>query len=157
MLERLHAAIKPEDRVTLVSAIGQVGGKDALEALRRATTESVTTVQAAALSALAEWPTDEPMGDLLRVARSSSDATQRAVALRGYLRMAAGSDKRSPAEAFALYRDVAAIATRTEEKRLALAGLTKIPSLEALQYAVGLTSDKSVRPEAELAAAEIGR
>ena len=157
LLERLHGALKPADRVTLVRAIGQVGGKGALEALRRATTEPVPAIQAAALSALAEWPTDEPMGDLLRVARSSSDSTQRAVALRGYLRMAAGSDQRSPAEEFALYKEVAAIATRPEEKRLTLAGLTRIPSLDALQYAVSLTADKAVRPEAELAVAEIGR
>src|SRR5262249_35502414 len=83
--------------------------------------------------------------------------TQRAIALRAYLRMVASNDQRSPAEAFALYKDVAAIATRPEEKRLALAGLTKIPSLDALQYPAGLTSDNGVRPEAELAVVEIGR
>ena len=157
LIERLVSAAKPADRVILVGAVGQVGGPGALEALRKASADPSPEVRLASLSALAEWPTDEPMGDLLRVARTTTDARVRTIALRGYLRMAAGGEQRSPAEALALFKDVGRIATRPEEKRLILAGLSKVPSLESLQFAVAMSGDKEVRPESELAVTEIAR
>jgi hypothetical protein len=71
--------------------------------------------------------------------------------------MAAGGEQRSPAEAFALFKDVSAIATRPEERRVALAGLAHVPSVEALDYAATLTKESEVRAEAELAVVEIAK
>jgi HEAT repeat protein len=157
LVDRFAGATRTEDRVSLLTAIGQVGGPGALELLRRSAADASAPVRLAALSALAEWPTDEPMNDLLRAARTSQDPGQRAIALRGYLRMAASGEQRSPTQALALFKDADAIAVRPEEKRLMLAGVARVPSLEALQYAIKLSGDKAVRPEAELAIVEIAR
>lgn len=157
LLEKLALAGRPEDRAALVTAIGQIGGAGSLDALRKASADPSAVVRTAALSALAEWPTDEPMPDLLRKARSTQDPGQRAIALRGYLRMVSNNEQRTPAQAMALFNDAAPLATRPEEKRLILAGLTKIPSLDALDSAVALRGDKDVREEAELAIVEIAK
>ena len=97
------------------------------------------------------------MGELLKIARSTSSQTDRAIALRGYLRMATLSDKRGPQQTLALYREAAAVSSGPEEKRLILAGLGKVRSLGALEYAASMLSDASVRGEAELAVVEIAR
>ncbi len=157
LLDRLGLATSPADRLALVMVIGQVGGQRAFTALRRATGDPASGVRLAALSALAEWPTDEPMPDLLRIARAAQDASQRALALRGYLRMAGSSELRTPDEAFGLIDQVRSIAVRPEEKRLILAGLSRFPSLKAIEYAESLVHDPDVGSEAELAVVEIGR
>ena len=152
-----QAKKKTEDRVSLITAIGQVGGKGAIEALRQADADGFPGVQLAALSALSEWPTEEPMGDLLRIARTTQEPGRRGLALRGYLRMVGNNEQRAPSEAFGMFMQVKSVAIRPEEMRIILAGLAKIPSAEALAYAKSLTADPGVRSEAELAVVEIGR
>jgi HEAT repeat protein len=157
LLARLNAATRPSDRVALLTALGQVGGPGALAALRKASAEDPIEVRTAALSLLAEWPTDEPMNDLLRAARSLKEDRPRAIALRGYLRMVGNDEQRKPSATLALYKDAETLTTHPEERRLILSGLSKIPSLQALEYASNLMRDKEVQAEAELALADIGR
>lgn len=155
--KRLNFASKPEDKVALLSALGQMGGPTALNALRKALKDSSPEVSIAALSQLAEWPTDEPMNELLESARGAKEEKQRTIALRGYLRMIGNDEQRSPVMAIALYEKAAALPLHAEEKRLILAGLGKFPCLKALEYASKLALDKEVLAEAELALADIGR
>ncbi|HLJ55061.1 MAG TPA: HEAT repeat domain-containing protein [Chthonomonadaceae bacterium] len=157
LFDRLVQVSKTDDRVALIMTVGMIGGHEALDPLRRAVADNTPAVQAAALSALAEWPTDEPMADLLRIVRTTSDPNRRAVALRGYLRMVGNSDQRTPAEAFRLFMEAKGVASGPEAQRLILAGLAKEASPEALDYAKGLTANAAVRGEAELAVVEIAR
>jgi HEAT repeat protein len=157
LLARLSTASKPADRVALLTIVGQVGGSQALNALRTAVADPDAEVRMTALSVLAEWPTDAPMDALLRTVRAAQEGRERTIALRGYLRMIGVNEQRTPEQALALYREVAALTTHPEEKRLVLAGLAKVRSREALEYASGFLTDGDVRAEAELAVVEIGR
>lgn len=157
ILARLGSATRTADKIDLLTIASDAGGPNALKALRHASAASDPEIQSGALRLLAEWPTDEPMEDLLQRVRASGNQTQRAIALRGYVRMIALNESRSPDQAIALYRGVSAFTKSPDEKRLVLSGLTKVRSLAALEYASGFTSDDAVRAEAELAVTEVGR
>ncbi|MDQ2731806.1 MAG: hypothetical protein M3Y56_09125, partial [Armatimonadota bacterium] len=151
-LDRVTAAA---DKADLLTLLGMVGGPTALDRLRRAASDGPSEVRLAALSQLAEWPTDEPMADLLKAAGAAPDAKLRAVALRGFTGMIGQNEQRSPDETLALYRQAAALSTTTDQKRTILSGLAKAPSLGALEDASGYLKDPALRPEAELAVVAI--
>jgi HEAT repeat protein len=157
ILRRLAHATDTPDRIDLLTIASEVGGPKALGAIRGAFADTEPAVQMSALRLLAEWPTDEPMEDLLKLVRASGDQRQRAIALRGYVHMISLNESRSPDQAITLYRGVSAFTKSSDEKRLVLSGLTKVRSLAALEYASSYLADESVRGEAELAVAVIGR
>lgn len=157
LIARYDLATKPADRADLLAVLSQVGGPSALSALQKAEADSAPEVRATALRLLAEWPTDEPMADLLRAYKSSADAGEKALALRGYIRMIGMNEQRSPDQALALYKESAAGSTGPAEKRLILSGVGKLGSLDALEFARGYLADEAVRPEAELAVVEISK
>jgi HEAT repeat protein len=157
ILQRLSTVSRPADRVDLLSLLGEIGGSGALAALREAVADPALEVQLTALRLLAEWPTDEPMADLLRTVRTTQDEKQRTIALRGYVRLIGINEQRSSEDALALYREAASLARSPEEKRMILSGLAKLRSPAALDYASSFLADEAVRAEAELAVVEIGR
>jgi len=157
ILARLSMATNPVVKGQLLSILGQIGGEKALVALRAGLADSSPDVKLVALQQLAEWPDDQPMEDLIRIARATQDSQTRSIALRGYVRMIGASESRSPDSALRLYKEAASLAKSTEEKRLVLSGLPKLRSLAALEYAAGFLADEGVRAEAELVVTEIAR
>jgi hypothetical protein len=156
LVARLAAATQPADKVALLTVLGQVGGPGALTALRSALDAPNDEVRTTALSILGDWPTDEPLQDLHRAVSAAREERQRTLALRGYLRMIGANETRPTAKTLALYREVAPLATRPDERRLLLAGLAKARSLSALELANGFVADSAVRAEAEQAVVTIG-
>ncbi len=157
LLQKESAAKDPADRVDLLAVLAQVGGPNALEALRQGLADLHPEVKAASLRLLAEWQSDAPMDDLLRIVRSSQDAKERTIALRGYIRMIGLNEQRPADQALALYQSAGSLAKLPEERRLILSGLEKVHSLGALQAASGFLADNEVRPEAEAAVVEIAQ
>lgn len=157
ILKRLASAQAPADQAILIGVAAEVGGPAALTAISSALKSTAPEVQGAALRALAEWPTDEPLEALLAVVQNPASAKDRAIALRGAIRMFALRDAHDPTGTLELYKGVAASATSADEKRLILSGLAKLAGGDALEYASTFRADSDVRAEAELAMAEIGR
>lgn len=157
LVRRMAGATRAEDRSDLVALLGEVGGPRALEAIRRALSDPAEAVRMSALQTLAEWPTDEPLPDLLRVAREAPDATRRSIALRGYTRMIGANELRPADQTLALYREASALARTPAERKLVVAGLAGVKGLGALQVAAELRKDPEVAAEAELAIVEIAK
>ena len=156
LLQRFSAAKRPADRVDLLTLLAQVGGPQALTAMRRAEHDPSPEVKFEALRQLTEWPTSAPMEDLLQITRTTLDPKQRTIALRGYLRMVGVDAQRPPDETLALYRSAAPMMKSDAERRVMLAGLAKLHTLAALEYASSFLKDAGVHPEAESAVVEIG-
>ncbi len=157
LAQRLAAATKPADRVDLLSVLGEVGGPRAVGALRGALGDASPDVQMAALQALAEWPTDEPLADLLKIAKTTADPARRSIALRGYTRMIGANELRPAEQTIALYREASDLTKSPAERKLVVAGLAKVKGLGALQYAAELRKDPEASAEAELAVVEIAK
>ncbi|MFP4058420.1 MAG: HEAT repeat domain-containing protein [Candidatus Brocadiia bacterium] len=154
VLEAMDGA-PPQARAALLGVLARIGTSKALAAVRSALDAPQAAVRDAALRALAEWPTAEPIADLLRIAREATDRRRKVLALRGLLRMVNETAERSEEQKAALYRQAMDLASRPEEKKLVLAGLAEARSLAALRLAESALDEPAVRAEAAAAAAQI--
>ncbi len=157
LVSQFKAARRPPDQVDLLTVLAQVGGQQAFASVRSAAGGSSPELRSASLRALAEWSTDEPMPDLLRIVRESKNQTDRAIALRGYIRMIGMNEQRSPEQSLSRYKSAGLLSRGPDDTRLILAGLAKVRSLPALQYAATYLKDPAVKGEAEVAVVEIAR
>jgi HEAT repeat protein len=80
---------KPADRIALYGVLNAVGGRKAEAAITDGLKDVDPDVRIAAVGILAEWPSDDPLDALTNLARTSKDARERTLALRGCLRMIA--------------------------------------------------------------------
>lgn len=151
------AGASREARLALLACLGQLGGPEALAAVRTALREPDETVRGEAVATLAGWPDASPLPDLLELAETAEPPAQRIVALRGVVAVADQATNLPPARLFEVYRRALAAATRPEEKRLVLAGLARLTDPVALDLVEPLLADAALRDDAALAAAQLGR
>lgn len=146
-----------KNRASLLRILGRIGDSSALPALRSALGNSEKTIQDAALRALSDWPTSEPVSDLLNVAQKSDNRVHQVLALRGFVRLLGLESERSAGETIALYRKAMDLAPNAIEKKRVLAGLGGATFPEALEMAVEYMADETLRLEAESAIVRIAR
>jgi len=152
------AALKsaPADaKPALLRVVGGFGGAEALQAVRANASNADANVRDAAVRALANWADESAADDLLAIVKSSESGTHRVLALRGYLRLAAGA--KEEATRLKMLAQVRPIATTTDSRKMLLAGLADVPDPAALDMALALLGDKEVEAEASAAATRIAR
>ncbi len=155
VLAKLDEAKDAQTKVSLLNVLGRIGGDKALAVLVGAVRDAEPEIGITAVRILAEWPTDEPLDELLDVVRTTRDARQRAVALRGYVRLVGLAECRNAQEAFEIYRKAMGFAANAAEKKLVLSGLANVESASALEFAGGYLDDAGMRAEAEAAILKI--
>ena len=151
LIARLAEA-KPAEKAALVRSLGVIGGQTALEAVSAAVTD--TSVRAAAIRTLASWKTADAAPGLLVVVRKTADATERTIALRGYLGWASNRDL--PADQrLTMCREAALAIEQPDDKKLLLGALGRIQNLESLVLIAPYLEDAAVREEAGAATVAI--
>jgi len=149
-------SVKPiPSRCSLLSVLGKIGDNTALPVLSAALKDGNVEVQTEAIRALAEWPTPEPVTELLKVAEGSDNKVHRILALRGFVRLLGLESERSAEESLEMYKKAMSLAPDTGEKRRVLSGLGGVESLAALQMAADYLDDESLSGEAGSAAVKI--
>ena len=127
-------------------------------ALRLALQDSNAAIRNTATRALCTSSDPELLPDLLELARETTDAGQRSLALDGAVRLATDEgvalSKQERVDALA---KAFALATRAEEQRMILSGLARVPHPTTLGLAEQACADSTVRAEAELACLQIAR
>jgi HEAT repeat protein len=139
----------------LLGVLGKIGDNTALPVLIAALKDDNTEVQTAAIRALSEWPSPEPVNDLLKVAEGSDNKVHRILALRGFVRLLGLDSERSAEELLAMYQKAMTLAPDVGEKRRVLSGLGNVKSPAALKIAASYLDDKSLSREASSAAVKI--
>jgi len=114
-------------------------------------------VQIAAIRTLGDWPNAEPAADLLKVASGTDDEIQRALALRGFVRLIGLGSDRSANETVELYRQAMGLASDISEKKMALSGLANVESFAALHMAFDYLKDNALQEEAGAAMVKIAK
>jgi len=153
-LTRLLDRASPGQKSVLLQVLGVIGGPDALEAVRAAVNDTNGQVRAAAVRALCGWKTADAAPDLLGLAKSSSDQSDKTAALRGYISLVR-DENLSTAEKLAMCKEAAGLIQRDQEKKLLLGVLGNVPSSEALSMAMAHLDDSATRLEASFAAVAI--
>ena len=80
VLAVLPSVKETQSRCSLLSVLGQIGDGSALPVLRTELGGTEVDVQTEAIRALAIWPTAEPLGDLLKLARERDNPLQKTLA-----------------------------------------------------------------------------
>ncbi len=153
-VEARFAEVAPAQKCALVRVLGAVGGANALKAVRAAVSDPSTEVRAAAVRVLGGWSTADAAPALLEVAKAAGDATEKMICLRGYLRLA-GQAELSMDKRLAMCREASALAQKDEEKKLLLAALGGIASVEALDLILPYLDDAGAKEEAATAAVDV--
>jgi HEAT repeat protein len=144
-------------RASLLNVLGRIGDNSALPALQAALTSREADVRDAAIRALSDWPTAEPLPDLLKVAQTAENKVHRVLALRGVVRLLGLDGSRSSEETVDLYKKAMDLAGDAAEKKRVLSGLAATKSLAALNMAAAYLDDVTLYLEAESAAVRIGQ
>ena len=155
VLAVLPSVKEVQGRCSLLAVLGKIGVNPALPALTAARNDKNAEVQTAAIRSLAEWPSAEPVADLLNIAERSDNQVHRILALRGFVRLLGLSSERSAEETVALYRKAMSLSADVGEKRRVLSGLAGTKSLAALQMTAEYLEDKALSEEAGFAAVRI--
>jgi HEAT repeat protein len=143
------------DRACLLRVLGRIGDASSLPTLRTALSSKEVEIQDAAIRALSDWPTAEPVPDLLKVAQTSTNQVHKVVALRGFVRLLGLESDRPAEQTIDLYQKAMDLAGDATEKKRVLAGLASTKSLAALNMAAGYLDDVALHLEAESAAVRI--
>ena len=152
--DRSHAAPRPPPSARLlVTLLSALGTPDALNAAQTAARDKDPELAKEAVRALADWPNAAPAPHLLELAGGSVDPTLHALAVRGFVQVAA--QEPDPAKRVALLQQAMTAAKRVEEKRQALGQLGQIPTLPALEAVLPHLADAGLVNEAAAAAVSI--
>jgi HEAT repeat protein len=155
VLTALPKVKQTQSRCALLGVLGKIGDNNALPVLVAALKDKNPEIQTAAIRSLAEWPTAEPLFDLLNVAENPQNKLHRILALRGFVRLLALESKRPAEKTLELYKNAMSLAPDVSEKRRVLSGLANARSRGALEMATAYLEDKSLSREAEYAVVKI--
>ncbi|NLH15326.1 MAG: hypothetical protein GX455_01985 [Phycisphaerae bacterium] len=143
-------------KAVLLQAAGRLGHDSALTVLRAALTDSDPSVVAAAIEALAGWPTPAPLSDLQKIAQTSTVRTHKVLALRGFVELNALSSGDDAAK-LARYQQAITLADQPAEKKRILAKLSGLQTDEALDWAQSFLADPDLKQEAAQAVITLAR
>jgi HEAT repeat protein len=154
VLAALNSAATPQARMTLIQAVGGIGGAKAFEAVKAALGDKDPTVNDAAVRALAAWPDAQAVDFLLDLLARTKDNVHRVLLLRGTVRLL-GLAGRPADQTIATYKDLLAKTDSPADKKLVLAGLGAMDDPAALKVVEPMLAEPAVKGEAELAMVNI--
>ena len=142
-------------RSSLLNVLGRIGDNTALPVLTASLKDENVEVQTAAVRAMADWPTPEPLDELIKIAESSGNKMHRILALRGFVRLLGMAGDRPEGRTIEMYKKAMGLAPDAGEKKRVLSGLAGMKSLAALQMAAGYLDDETLSIESGAAVINI--
>ncbi|MGI8906149.1 MAG: HEAT repeat domain-containing protein [Candidatus Sumerlaeaceae bacterium] len=124
-------AIKPapssEARISILKLLGKLGGENSYRALKEFLTSEDQPIKDTVIRAIADFPTAEPIHDLMAIARDgSAEEVHKVLALRGAARMLGIESKRETSETVELARAMLELAATDEDKKLVISSLAEV-------------------------------
>lgn len=143
-----------EQKVALMPVMRSAGGNEPLAAVRKGLQDSEPRVRDAAIRTMADWSDTAAAADLLQVARSSNDASQKTLAFRGYLRLIRESEL-PPGQRLKMLDEAASVAQDSESRRLVLSAYGDISTVASLKKVAMDLNEPALADEAGAAAVRI--
>jgi type 1 glutamine amidotransferase/HEAT repeat protein len=142
-------------KASILRVLSGFGGAEALQAVRSFVGNADATLNDAAVRSLGNWPDEAPAGDLLKLAKDSDNVIHKALALRGYLRLA--QLPKDEAARLKMLEQVRPIATTADAKKMLLSSLAEVPDPGSLHVALTFLDDREVQAEAAVATLRLGK
>jgi HEAT repeat protein len=144
---------QPEAQAALVGVLPVIGGQT-LVVVRRGIQDPNEVVRDASVRALTNWREAEARRDLLEIIRTTGNPAHRVLAFRGYVRLGRELEL-SPSDRFGWFEEAERLARTTEDRRLVIAALGEIPTVESLQLTAKYLEDAELANEAGVAIVKI--
>jgi HEAT repeat protein len=141
-------------KCSLLQSAGQIADPAALPILRASLKDNAPEVRAAAIRGLTEWNNAEPAQDLLVVARSALDESEKILAVRGFVRLVGLPCDRAGLDTLGLYAEAMKTARGVEEKKTVLGGMALVAHPGALADVMAYLKDSQLSVEAAAAAVQ---
>ncbi|NUO83832.1 ThuA domain-containing protein, partial [candidate division KSB1 bacterium] len=141
ILAAMPHATNLEAKASLLHVLGKVGEASALPTLGATLQDAKPELRAAAIRALSDWPNDAPREDLLKIAQTSRNQTEKILALRGFVHLVGLDSSRASAQTLELYQTAMQLAPDLDTKRAVLSGLAKQQEVAALEMAAKYLGD----------------
>lgn len=140
----------------VVELAPSAGSGNALNLVRAALKSGNADLYGKAVRALATWPNDSAMDDLLTLAQSANGDVNRILALRGYISRVDVCCRNLPmGKRLEMFKKAEALVKRPDEKRLIASGLRNVQDMDAFRALVAYLDDPDVKADAELAVVEL--
>jgi HEAT repeat protein len=143
-----------EKRAVLLAPLPKIGGTKALEAVTAQTRSKDLRVQTAAMYALSQWSDFRAAEPLLAICRTTASRKFLNLALQGFVRLVS-AEELSFKEKIRLLSEALAIPSEPAEKKLVLAGLARVKTLDSFRLVAANLDDPNLNKEAARAAASI--
>jgi HEAT repeat protein len=140
-----------DPRSSLIEVLGRIGDPSALAMLEAELSSETPEYRRAAIGALSVWPDASPSAALLGVAETAESEAERILALRGFIELTRLESERPTGESLDRYQKALTLATELSEKRMVLAGLGELGTVDALRVTMPYLDDPELRAEAEAA------
>jgi HEAT repeat protein len=155
-LQAWSPALTPEVRVSLLRVLGRMARPSALPVLTAAVRDETPEVKDAAIRALAEWPTAEPIQTLQQIAADeAASLVHRVLALRGFVNLVPKQVQMTDDQILDSYARAMQLASRVEEKQLVLSKLALVRHRRALEMVKQYGADQPLQQAAQAAALNI--
>ncbi len=155
ILKQLASTDDVEAACSLLRVLGKTGGVGGFEMLRGTLNKDEPKFVDASIRGLAEWPDDEPMAELFKIAQTSTNEVHKVLALRGYVRMIGLDEDRDAQETVKLYRGAMSVASDASAKKMILSGLADVKSVAAMKFVTDYVDDDALGSEAAAAVVSI--
>ena len=130
--------------IAMLPTLGRVGGQPAIDAVKKAMVSSDSSLKDAGIRALCNWPDTAVADDMFRLAKEAKEDKHKIAALRGFMRVVSlpeEKSKLSDGARLARLKAGFAIATRKEEKLLAIDRAKAIRTMSALMFVAPYLDD----------------
>ena len=145
-------------RLGLLGLLGELAQPATLPPLQAALRDADPATRAAALKALAKWPDDTPLSDLLGVSKADADLKNRILACRAAIELIRhGVHSRPRAQTSKALTEAVACAQRPEEQILLLAAAGELGDAGLLPFVNARCGEDATRAAAEQALLQIAQ
>ncbi len=156
LADNLRGARDPNSRAALMSVCGHLTGPTAMAALASGLSDENETVREAAVEALARARDPAAAQQLLKVARNATSKEERALAVRGYIRLLRRIEL-PPEKKIWMYIQIMDLAARPEERKYIIQGLGQLRTAASVKMVMEYIDHPELRSTAEQAACHAAR
>ena len=143
------------DQLKMLSTLGRVGGDKALAVIEKAIADENERTHEIGVKALCNWPTASVAPRLMELAQSDDHSAHKIAALRALIRVAPLRDDRSIADRLQILEKAMIMATRDDERTLALDRARGIRTVASLNFILPYTDNKKFAERACLSIVEL--
>jgi HEAT repeat protein len=142
-------------RIELLPLLGRIGGERALRLIQAALQDPNPDLYEAGMRAITNWPDASVVELLADLARTARENHQRIWALRAMIRVSALPGPLADDRKLTLLRRAMQMATRDDERALAVQRAAAIRTLDALQFVAPYLDHPRLAPDASRAVVEL--